>query len=156
MLRAPQESRTYFITTVTASRRRLFQVTQTADLLLDVLRVLREKRTLQLHAFVIMPDHVHLLLTPAPEISLEKLLQLIKGGFSFRLKSHGDVWQKSYDSRRITDRNDFKTHLLYIHQNPVADHLAQTPEAYPHSSANPAHLPDPPPPHFDTIPLSHP
>jgi len=38
-----------------------------------------------LHAFVVMPEHVHLLLTPAPEVALEKVAQLIKGVFSFRL-----------------------------------------------------------------------
>jgi putative transposase len=34
-----------------------------------------------------MPDHVHVLLTPAHDVSLEKALQFMKGGFSFRLKS---------------------------------------------------------------------
>jgi len=33
-----------------------------------------------------MPDHFHLLITPAHEVSLEKAVQLIKGGFSFRAK----------------------------------------------------------------------
>lgn len=58
-----------------------------------------------------MPDHAHLLLTPAPEVSLEKAMQYIKGGFSFRLKSKLDVWERSYDSRRITDLDDYTNHL---------------------------------------------
>jgi putative transposase len=103
---APQELRTYFIATVTASRRRLFQVEQNATLFLDVLQDQRNKRRLQLHAFVIMPDHAHLLLTPAPDVSLEKAMQYIKGGFSFRLRSKLDVWERSYDSRRIADLHD--------------------------------------------------
>src|SRR5271168_3856641 len=98
---APQEIRTYFVTTVTASRRRLFQVEQNARLFLEILHDQRSKGRLQLHAFVIMPDHVHLLLTPAPDISLEKAIQFIKGGFSFRLKSNLATWQRSSDSRRI-------------------------------------------------------
>jgi putative transposase len=53
-----------------------------------------------------MPDHAHLLLTPAPEVSLEKAMQYTKGGFSFRLKSKLDVWERSYDSRRIIDADD--------------------------------------------------
>jgi putative transposase len=44
-----------------------------------------------LHAFVIMPDHFHALITPAENVSLEKAMQYIKGGFSFRLKSKHDV-----------------------------------------------------------------
>jgi hypothetical protein len=54
-----------------------------AQLLLDVLAENRKKRFL-LHEFVIMPNHFQLLLTPAAGVPLEKALQLIKGGFSFR------------------------------------------------------------------------
>jgi putative transposase len=145
---APQELRTYFITTVTANRRRLFQVEQNANLFIEVLLDQRTKNRLQLHAFVVMPDHAHLLLTPATDISLEKAMQYIKGGFSFRLKSKLDVWERSYDSRRITDMSDYTTHVKYIHQNPVRAKLTTQPELYPHSSANPIHTSDALSPHF--------
>jgi putative transposase len=79
---APQEIRTYFVTTVIASRRRLFQVHQNASLLIETLQGQRSKARLALHEFVVMPDHVHLMLTPAPDVSLEKAMQYIKGGFS--------------------------------------------------------------------------
>jgi putative transposase len=79
MPRAPQELRTYFITTVTANRRRLFQVEQNANTFVNILQEQRTKNRIQLHAFVIMPNHVHLLLTPAPDVSLEKAMQYIKG-----------------------------------------------------------------------------
>jgi REP element-mobilizing transposase RayT len=105
MQRAPQEIRTYFITSVTANRRRLFQIDQNANLFIDILQEQRTRSRLQLHAFVVMPDHTHLLLTPAPDISLEKAMQYIKGGFSFRLKSKLNVWERSYDSRRIRRRS---------------------------------------------------
>ena len=65
LLLSPQELRTFFVTFVTAERRSLFQVERNADLLLDVLRSDKEKRRYCLHAWVVMPDHVHLLLTPA-------------------------------------------------------------------------------------------
>jgi putative transposase len=145
---APQELRTYFITTVTANRRRLFQVEQNANLFIEVLQDQRTKGRLQLHAFVVMPDHAHLLLTPAPEVSLEKAMQYIKGGFSFRLKSKLDVWERSYDSRRIIDTHDYTTHQTYIHQNPIRANLASEPSLYPHSSANPIHQSDPTPTHL--------
>jgi putative transposase len=106
---APQELRTYFITTVTANRRRLFQVEQNANLFIEVHQDQRTKGRLQLHAFVIMPDHIHLLVTPAPEISLEKAMQFIKGAFSFRLKSKLDVWERSYNNRRPTSTTSTKT-----------------------------------------------
>jgi putative transposase len=148
MTRAPQELRTYFITIVSANRRRLFQAEQNAILFLDVLQEQRSKSRLQLHAFVVMPDHIHLLLTPAPEISLEKAMQFIKGGFSFRLKSKLDVWERSYDSRRITNAHDYITRRTYIHQNPQRANLVSDPTLYPHSSANPIHPSDPTPTHL--------
>jgi putative transposase len=148
MPRAPQELRTYFITTVTANRRRLFQVEQNANLFIEVLLEQRNKNRLQLHAFVVMPDHAHLLLTPAPEVSLEKAMQYIKGGFSFRLRSKLDVWERSYDSRRITNAHDYITHRTYIHQNPIRANLTTQSELYPHSSTNPTHPSDNSPTHF--------
>jgi REP element-mobilizing transposase RayT len=62
---APQELRTFFITAVTANRRRLFQAESNAKLLLNLFTEGRAKNRYQLHAFVIMPDHIHLLTTPA-------------------------------------------------------------------------------------------
>ena len=53
-----------------------------AQLLVDVLAENRRKRRFLLHEFVIMPNHFHLLLTPAEEIPLEKAMQYIKGAFS--------------------------------------------------------------------------
>jgi putative transposase len=139
MPRAPQELRTYFITSATASRRRLFQVEQNALLLIEILQEQRKKHRIQLHAFVVMPDHIHLLLTPEPEISLEKAIQLIKGTFSFRLKSKLDVWERSFTNHRVTDKHDYATHLTYIHQNPIRANLTTQAELYPYSSANPTH-----------------
>ena len=57
-----------------------------AQLLVDVLAENRRKRRFLLHEFVIMPNHFHLLLRPAAEIPLEKALQFIQGGFSYRAK----------------------------------------------------------------------
>jgi putative transposase len=148
MPQAPQELRTYFITSATASRRRLFQVDHNSTLFIEILQEQRNKSRLQLHAFVVMPDHIHLLLTPAPEISLEKAMQYIKGGFSFRLKSKLDVWERSYTNHRITDSGDYAAHLTYIHQNPIRANLVSHPNLYLHSSANPTHPADPPPTHF--------
>jgi putative transposase len=148
MPQSPQELRTYFITSATASRRRLFQVEQNSNLFIEILQEQRSKQRIQLHAFVIMPDHIHLLLTPAPEISLEKAIQFIKGGFSFRLKSKLDVWERSYTNHRITDMTDYTTHIIYTHQNPIRVNLASDPQLYPFSSANHLHEVDPLPAQF--------
>jgi putative transposase len=145
---APQEIRTYFVTAVTASRRRIFQVEKNSALLLEVLQDQSSKKRLQLHAFVIMPDHIHILLTPAPEISLEKAMQYIKGNFSFRFKSKMDVWERSYDNRRVQNTHDYLTHINYIEQNPVRARLSTDAESHQFSSANRAHITDSAPTHF--------
>jgi putative transposase len=131
-----QMDRTFFITSVTAQRRTLFQRDAASDLLFDVFRHYRSEGKFLLHDLVIMPDHFHALITPAPEISLEKAVQFIKGGFSFRLKSKLRVWQPSFTNHRIRDTEDFERHRDYIWTNPVREGLVGTMEDYPYSSAS--------------------
>lgn len=83
---APQEVRTFFISAAARGRRGVLQTSRMARLFLDVLRENRKKERFQMHAFVVMPNHVHALVTPAADVSLEKCVQYIKGGFSFRAK----------------------------------------------------------------------
>jgi putative transposase len=133
---APQETRTCFVTAVTAQRRSLFQVTANAELLQRTILEYRSQGRFLLHAFVIMPEHFHALITPAPEVSLEKAMQFIKGGFSFRLKSKLDVWIRSFNETQIMTKEKFDRCSVYIENNPVRRGLALTPEMYPFSSAN--------------------
>jgi putative transposase len=126
---------TFFISTQTYNRRRLFQVPATAELFLDTLQHYRREGNYKLHAFVVMPDHIHLLLTPKEDITIERTIMLIKGGFSHRLASKLPVWQRGFTDHRIRDREDFLTHRTYIHHNPVRAHLCQLPGDYPYSSA---------------------
>jgi putative transposase len=127
--------RTFFITTVAARRLPIFRKHTTAILLIETLAHYRDERKFLLHEFVVMPDHVHLLLTPAPEISVERAMQFIKGGFSYRLKSRSPAWQPSFTNHRVRDWQDYVHHREYIRMNPVRAHLAAFPEACPYSSA---------------------
>jgi putative transposase len=132
---APQETRTYFVTAVTAQRRKLFQVSRTVELLLQTIDHYRSQGRFHLHAYVVMPDHFHLILTPAPDVSLEKAMQFIKGGFSFRLKDKRDVWMRSFNESQIASEDRFKECIRYIEQNPVRRGLVPEAQAYPFSSA---------------------
>ncbi len=145
---APQEIRTFFITAVTANRRRLFQTDANANLLLQLLKDDRSKGRYRLHAFVLMPDHLHLLITPAPDVSIEKAMQYIKGGFSFRLKSKMPVWEDSFRKLRIQDAASYQSHRDYIHENPVRALLCERAEDFPWSSASLAFTLDPSPKHL--------
>src|SRR5260370_2487174 len=110
-----------------------------ARLLLDVLLGYRLQEKYLLHEFVLMPDHFHLLITPIS--TLERALQLIKGGFSFRVKReldfHGEIWGKSFYDRRGRDWVEYSAFRQYIHRNPVKKGLALAPEEYSYSSARP-------------------
>jgi putative transposase len=132
---APQETRTYLVTAVTVQRRSLFQVTATAELLERTILDYHSQGKFLLHAFVIMPDHLHALITPAPDVSLEKAMQYIKGSFSFRLKSKLDVWMRSFNESQILTIEKFRNCVRYIEENPVRRGLVSTAQAYPYSSA---------------------
>ena len=142
----PQETRTYFVTAVTAQRRRLFQVTATAELLQRTIFEYRSQGRFLLHSFVIMPDHFHALITPTPDVSLEKAMQFIKGGFSFRLKGKLDVWERSFNESQIMSQEKFRSCIRYIEENPVRRELESTPRAFPFSSASHGPLDPIPPP----------
>ena len=130
-----ESDRIFFITTVSANRQPIFRRDPVARLLIETLAHYRDDRKFLLHEFVIMPDHVHALLTPAPEISLERAMQFIKGGFSYRLKSRPPVWQASFTNHRVRDFDDYEHHREYIRMNPVRARLAARAEEYPYSSA---------------------
>src|SRR2546428_1258015 len=93
----------YFITASTFQKRSLFQSERMAQLFIEVLQHYRRQGKYLLHEFVLMPDHFHVLITPA--ITLERALQLIKGGFSFRARKElgfgGEIWQTSFYDRRV-------------------------------------------------------
>ena len=125
---------TFFVTTATYNRRRLFQVLANAELLLDTIQQYRREGNYLLHDFVVMPDHLHVLITPQ-DTTLERSIQLIKGGFSRRLASKFPVWQRGFTDHRVRDRADFDARRKYIRENPVDARLVQLPEDYPFSSA---------------------
>lgn len=134
---ATNNAQTYMVTSSTWERRSLFNNDRWAKLLIDTLYHYRATAYL-LHEFVIMPDHIHILMTPLT--SLEKAVQFIKGGFSFRAKkelgSNMEVWQKGFQDHRIRDAGDYAEHIRYIHENPVRRHLCEHAREYPYSSAH--------------------
>ena len=116
----------YFVSTQTYGRRSLFRVEKWVRLIVDVLKHYDGTGYI-LHAYVVMPDHLHVLLTPAEAI--EKSVQLIKGGFSFRAKRelgwNGEVWQPGFTDHRIRDREDWEKHCKYIRLNPVEARIVE-------------------------------
>jgi putative transposase len=143
---ATNNAQTYFVTSDTWERRAFFNTEPWARLFFKVLLSHRGYEYL-LHEFVLMPDHFHLFITPMN--SLEKSVQLIKGGFSFRAKkelgSNMEIWRRGFADHRIRDAEDYDKHLHYIHLNPVRKHLCASPAEYRYSSAYPGWKLDPVP-----------
>jgi putative transposase len=86
-----------------------------------------------------MPDHFHVLLTVDGNTSIERAMQLIKGGYSFRrnkeLGLEGEIWPPGFSDIRVRDRKSFLAHKKYIDENPVKASLAKSAEDYPYCSA---------------------
>lgn len=93
------ESASYFVTTKCAQGRTVFQILENAQILIDALYRYRARGAYLLHEFVVMPDHVHLLLTPLRETTLERAMQLIKGGSSYEIRT-----QRGSNDRNLARR----------------------------------------------------
>jgi putative transposase len=133
------QSRTFFVTSSTDGGRHLLETERMAELFIDVLRAQTIKGNFTVHDFVVMPNYVHILMTIPGELSIERAVQLIKGGFSFRAKKElgftGEVWQKGFSEVGVRDRKNFLEHRRYIDNNPVEAGLASSPEEFPFGSA---------------------
>lgn len=123
----------YFVSTQTEDRKPFFRHERWARLMTATLEHYAQTEY-ELHAYVIMPDHLHLLITPSNTI--EKSIQMIKGGFSFRAKREfawkGGIWQEGFTDHRIRDEEDWRRHLEYIRQNPIRAELASESVLYPY------------------------
>ena len=146
---SPSTSQTYFLTASCWGGRPILQSERMSYLLLDTLDSYRRQGKFTLHEFVIMPNHLHLLLSLTPGITLQRTVQFIKGGFSFRVGKElglkSEIWQRGYVDHRIRDSADYAKHREYIFSNPVRKHLALAPQSFLFSSANGSYSLDPAP-----------
>jgi len=130
----------YFVTTKCWQGRHVFQVPEIAEIVVQTIVNHRERKAFLLHEFVVMPDHLHVMLTPSANTSLEKCVQLIKGGSSYAIhKARGqkmEIWQEGFHDWTIRDADDWSSKVEYIRMNPVRAKLVSKPEDWPYSSAS--------------------
>jgi putative transposase len=140
---------TYFVTTKSWQSSFLFQSKEIAQIVIAKLLEYRDKENYLLHDFVLMPNHLHLILTSAADVTLEKAIQLIKGGSSHAIHAirnrNLQVWQSGFHESTITSWTDYQTKRDYMHFNPVVKKLVDKPELWPFGSASAAFA-------LDTIP----
>jgi len=134
-----QPGATYFVTTDTWQRRGLFRTPAIASIVEDAIFHYRDQGNYLVHRHVVMPDHLHLILTPGNSTTLEKAVQLIKGGSSHEIgKRDGmrfPVWHAGFTEHQIRDQQDFDSHVKYIDENPVKARLAEKSTEYRWGSA---------------------
>jgi putative transposase len=135
----------FFFTLTLADRKSALLVEHIDDLRL-AFRVARQERPFTVDAIVVLPDHLHAMLTlPEGDDDFPGRWRRIKGDFSKRVlrrgvdvKRHANgelaLWQRRYWEHTIRDDSDFARHADYIHYNPVKHRLVPRVRDWPHSS----------------------
>lgn len=138
---------TYFVTTKTWQNRALFYVRKIAEIVAEKIISYRDQGAYLLHEFVIMPNHVHLILTPADSTSLERAMQFIKGGSSHEIHARRGhtmrIWQPGFHESTVRDSADYASRARYIRLNPVVEKLVERPEQWLFGSASGKYQLDP-------------
>jgi len=138
----------YFITIVTHRRNPI--LLQNIDLLREAFRDAKKRYDFRIDAVVILPDHLHMILTPEKAEDYPQIVGHVKRYFSRHCDPHHyehlaqsssrktrgykPVWQKRYFEHCLRDENDYQRHLDYIHYNPVKHGLASRAHDWEHSS----------------------
>jgi putative transposase len=151
----------YFITTTAANRAKYFTPDEHKQIIIDSLNYMRDKGWFRLHAFVIMPNHIHLLVRFLAPFKLSGVMRDFKkysskqiihyceqGNYQEMLisfeqaaqssrKQKYRVWQEGFDARDVFSLDFLVQKLDYIHNNPCQQHwgLVEKPEDYRWSSA---------------------
>ncbi|MFQ5452576.1 MAG: transposase [Candidatus Zixiibacteriota bacterium] len=125
----------YFVTNVTNNRNTI--LIDNSTLLYDTLNDIESRYNVILIAWVLLPDHFHLLID-TKDYNLSDLMQKIKLSFSkkyrFQLNVGGQIWQKRFWDHIIRNQLDMNAHIDYIHYNPVKHGYVKKPIDWKHSS----------------------
>jgi putative transposase len=143
----------HFITFCCYHRKRLLDSVKSRNLVIRVLAEVRAKYGFALVGYVIMPEHVHLLISESSAVPPAKIIQVFKQRVSRRMRGkkraiknqltlrfpqpHSEVrrfWQRRYYDFNIYSRKKLWEKLEYMHANPVEERLVQHPRDWPWSS----------------------
>lgn len=119
----------HFVTFSCYHRQPLFAPERNRRVFEQALERVRRLFDLQVYAYVVMPEHVHLLLSEPKQNTLADVLKSLKQGVSRRLIGEAErFWQKRYYDFNIRNHPQFVEKLHYIHTNPVKRGLCARPE----------------------------
>jgi REP-associated tyrosine transposase len=129
---------TYFLACCVEKRRHLLHHPKWASAAIELYYEARARGDILLHAYVVMPDHYHVLLTLEGYPSISDLVRRLHSAFSRQVRQgmvvEGRVWQRRFYDHVIRDERDFLAKFGYIHDNPVLAGLVSDPRDYPWSS----------------------
>lgn len=156
MFRISRTTPAYYFTSVAHHRLPIFRTDKVKKILCDAISEVRSKHRILILAYVIMLDHVHLLVYSEKEmtdvlrllngVTARRIIQYLKdNGFErslFKLRGETrernhkhSVWQHHPDSLEIFGEDTFRQKVEYIHQNPVRAGSVENPLEYRFSSA---------------------
>ena len=142
---------TYFFTLVTHNRQSFFQNSICRDALRKAITDIKQQYAFEIHGWVLLPEHMHCIWQlPDGDSDYGKRWSLIKAGFSRRMHASGfkpnvvnasqnkrheaGFWQRRFWEHLIKDEDDYRTHMDYLHYNPVKHGYVCTVQDWPFSS----------------------
>ena len=136
--RLQQSGQSHFVTFSCYRRQPLFSTADFFDEFARTLEDMRRRFEMCVYGYVVMPEHVHLLVNEPAKTSLAEAIHYLKLSFSKRVRSlrqaSGPFWQKRYYDRNVRSYREFTVKLRYLHRNPVQRGLVQRPEDWKWSS----------------------
>ena len=140
----------YYLTVVTHRREPL--LVEHIELLRESFRESKRYYSYEINAIVVLPDHIHMIITPETSTDYPKIVRAIKYNFSTKLVGcdcyHTDeeqslsryrrglktIWQKRYYEHTIRDEKDYFRCLEYMQNNPVKHELVDNMKDWKYSS----------------------
>ena len=136
----------YHLRTSTIDHRPLLADAVCQQIILTDLLHYRQALGFKLLGFVIMPDHVHLLVIPGPRADISQIMACLKRHTARAINRHlrrkGSVWRKEFFDHVIRSEEGLRELIDYLHANPVRRRLVDTPEEYVYSSWLAYHSPE--------------
>jgi putative transposase len=114
----------HFITFSCVRHRPILGTAEARDLFLELLEGTRELYGMDVFGYVVMPTHVHLLVTEPEKAPLSLAMQILKQRFS-KTRTEEYVWESRYYDYNVRSEKKRIEKLKYIHRNPVRDGLAK-------------------------------
>jgi len=141
LTRFQQSGQSHFVTFSCYQRLPKLTNPTACRIFVEALESARKLLRYRVYGYVVMPEHVHLLLSEPESTTLAAALRSVKLSTvkQFRAETHSTghgspFWQTRYYDRNIRDYQEFVMKLRYLHRNPVKRGLCSSPEEWPWSS----------------------